>query len=92
MCFVIGNREDLFPRIDTFLVNIGVNMQRKTTLDLSKRIMYSFYSFCLTYSLCAVSPFHGNTQNKKRSRMVGPDNLGIELIPKEYAELSSINL
>ena len=41
-----GYREDLWLHLDTFLVNIGVNMQRKTTLDLSKRVMYSFNSVC----------------------------------------------
>lgn len=47
----IGYREDLCLHLDTFLVNIGVNMQRKTTLDLSKRVMYSFNPFCWI-SLC----------------------------------------
>lgn len=51
MILLIGYREDLCLHLDTFLVNIGVNMQRKTTLDLSKRVMYSFYPFCWI-SLC----------------------------------------
>lgn len=64
MITLIVSREDLLLHIDTFLVNIGVDMQRKTTLDFNKRVMYSFYSICWIYISVQVLSVHRNSQKK----------------------------
>lgn len=64
MITIIVSREDLLLHIDTFLVNIGVDMQRKTTLDFNKRVMYSFYSICWIYISVQVLSVHRNSQKK----------------------------